>query len=289
MQRKTLLTFLLAMVFFNLSAQTNSLAPYCEPTYGMGASFDNYISNVTIGTLNNSSTKLNNMNNAFYNNLPALTLQKGVATLVSVSIMKTDAETNCVEVYIDLNGDNNFTKSEKVGGATYSDIFNAALPAISTHTFNITIPASATVSGNTRMRICHTDANPDMNMLPASTPHPCHNYNNPTTGDSGWEYGETEDYIVNVGGGFPNAVEDYTGGNISYSLYPNPTSGIINLQILENKGPVNVQVYNTIGNMVYETECPDKEINLSHLAAGVYYFKLDTKKQSAFIKKVVIQ
>lgn len=58
-----------------------------------------------------------------------------------------------------------------------------------------------------------------------------------------------------------------------YSLYPNPFSGVINL---EGNGMESVQAFNIMGEIIYQAELrADKtSIDLSNLPIGVYYIKI---------------
>jgi len=75
------------------------------------------------------------------------------------------------------------------------------------------------------------------------------------------------------------------------SLYPNPTNGNITLDagsgLLQNG---KVEIYNLLGDKVYETLFSDKSsqllIDLSNVSGGVYFLKLKTEKET-IVKKFV--
>jgi PKD repeat protein len=79
-----------------------------------------------------------------------------------------------------------------------------------------------------------------------------------------------------------------------YSVYPNPTSGELNVKV-ESATPssVTIRIYNLIGNEVYSSffdiskEELNKTINLKHLSDGVYFVKL-ASGDKVHVHKLVI-
>ena len=72
----------------------------------------------------------------------------------------------------------------------------------------------------------------------------------------------------------------------SARIYPNPTSGYINLS--QFPGELYFEVFNINGQRVFETEVDaSKEVDVSHLGKGVYIYKLRSKKGFATGKVVV--
>ena len=61
----------------------------------------------------------------------------------------------------------------------------------------------------------------------------------------------------------------------SVNVFPNPTSSRFTI---EGEGLSHVKVYNTVGQMIYETNCHGEsvDINLSHVDAGVYMVRVST-------------
>ncbi len=68
----------------------------------------------------------------------------------------------------------------------------------------------------------------------------------------------------------------------SISIYPNPTTGSVKLQL--DFELINVTLYNELGQLLLEQK--NSEIDLSHLNSGVYIIKGETKNGS-FQKKVI--
>lgn len=73
-------------------------------------------------------------------------------------------------------------------------------------------------------------------------------------------------------------------------LYPNPTSGKINIKL--DEGTDNIYVYNSLGCLVLSKKLSDKlllELDISHFLDGVYYVVIDYDKTSVRKKIVVDQ
>jgi hypothetical protein len=82
--------------------------------------------------------------------------------------------------------------------------------------------------------------------------------------------------------------------NSGLRIYPNPTSGKLNIQFPSGSNGISLRIYNTLGTTVFtETNINSdikftKTIDLSGLNAGVYFFKVDLKDGSV-IRKIVIE
>ncbi len=179
-----------AVVTSNGCSVNSNGAQMTVTTYCLSAASstsDEEITNVTIGTLNNSSTCASLTGSQgtatgtadFYSNfagsVPAPAIQAG--TIVPISVEVTECAGNPyshdVRVYVDLNHNGLFTDAGE-------ETIIWAYASSNTHiiTSNITIPTSA-LSGNTRMRVVCKES---------STNGPCI--------VSSW--GETEDYTLNI-------------------------------------------------------------------------------------------
>jgi PKD repeat protein len=115
-------------------------------------------------------------------------------------------------------------------------------------------------------------------------------------------------YFINKGGEsmqmitvtvqLPGTVTDLsnlTGENIHSSVFPNPSNGTFQLDLNGlNEGTVKLSVYNTVGQVVYETNATatngelSKSLNLNNLSSGVYFLKVNSGSAS-HTKKIVIK
>ena len=74
-----------------------------------------------------------------------------------------------------------------------------------------------------------------------------------------------------------------------FSIYPNPSNGIINIQSGNKIKSINI--YNMIGNLVTVRNISNTQstLNIEHLTNGVYFmefnFENGSLKNSKFIKK----
>ncbi|MEM9885384.1 MAG: GEVED domain-containing protein [Bacteroidota bacterium] len=148
--------------------------PYC---YSYSDGLLDYIDNVSLNTLDNASGL--NLGYANYTDL-STNLERGETYDITLSPASFQGLQNVYwRVWIDLNGDNDFTDSGELLLQT------ASLNNRST-TQSISIPSSARL-GNTRMRV-------SMSLSSGATP--C------STGG----FGEVEDYTVNIEGAAPTLV-----------------------------------------------------------------------------------
>jgi hypothetical protein len=92
----------------------------------------------------------------------------------------------------------------------------------------------------------------------------------------------------------PNVVKidaEYISDDI-ISVYPNPSSGIFNIQFNPNNvNKTNIEIYNLIGQKVYEKLYETKnveELNLSHLSKGTYIVKASTG-EDLFNTKIILE
>ncbi len=164
---------------------------YCDSN-GNSVS-DEYISNVSLGSINNSTGG----SSGGYGNYTSISTNLSKGTSNTITITPTWTGTTYSEAYsvwIDLNQDGDFSDS---GEQVWSKSASQDSPA----TGSFTIPNSAT-NGNTRMRV---------SMKYNGIPTPCESF----------QYGEVEDYTVNItgsGGGDPDP--DPSGCTTGISSFP---------------------------------------------------------------------
>ncbi len=81
--------------------------------------------------------------------------------------------------------------------------------------------------------------------------------------------------------------------DIAVIAFPNPTQGLLNLEIFNMYGRITIDVVNSIGQKVYteETVADDylrRELNLGHLRSGLYHVKVLYPGGSEVVKVVVL-
>lgn len=172
-----------------LCSLVNAQLQYCMPVFQYGAD-SNMISNVTFGSINNSSS-VQSGNAQIYEDFTSIStdLQTGNSYPISVKGPSSTFPSDVV-VFIDFNQNGNFDDS---GERFYIGRLEAANPA-NAFTINnsIVIPANATV-GSTRMRVLkNTNVEAYSNSAaPNSINSAC---------DSGLRAGQVEDYTVMISG-----------------------------------------------------------------------------------------
>lgn len=246
--------------------QTNWEECYCE-SIPMICEEGDVILNVTIGNLNHDSDCTAGGYSDYMSLTPVeLSANTSMPIAVTVGPSGDGWEFESVGVWIDYNHNGMFDESEYTYVGTGLD---------EVLTTDIAIPASA-LNGETRMRVV-VAASTAENF---STDFSC----GPISPDA--NYGEIEDYMVNITGG-TMSVSDLSLKAIS--LYPNPTTGIVNIATAGNN--INsITVYTITGRVVYSqnyTAGSDVySIDLQNTAAGVYIVKMDTETGSE-VKRIV--
>ena len=95
---------------------------------------------------------------------------------------------------------------------------------------------------------------------------------------------------------FPNvksfvATSSINENGIELSIYPNPSSGLFNIQFNSDEGDVELHVINILGNKVFSTSLNTKEQNnilldLSNYPQGIYNLTLKTTMEIKTYKLV---
>lgn len=180
-------------------AQTTNPAPYCDGAFDDANGFlvSDAIKNVSFGTLsNNSGGQYAAPHYVYYSNLAAPVLTAG--TTVPMSITFEVHGGSGYGVWIDFNRNNTFETNEKVAGSTANGWLTLGNNV--TVTPSIVIPATAQ-AGETRMRIRIVEDD-NYTATNGAAILPC---NTGTSSTAIMDWGETEDYKVNITGGSTSA------------------------------------------------------------------------------------
>lgn len=220
-----------------------------------------YISNVTLGTINNT-TACTNYGNYTTTSTNLTKGQSYTATVIPGAQGTAGSAYNGDEIaiYIDWNNDNDFVDAgERVGYVLVATGWS--------NQFTFTVPASATV-GNLRMRV-RISYQPDEGPI-----DPCG-----TTVD-----GEVEDYTVKVqNASSANLDENHLFAQVN--VYPNPTDEVLNIDLSSvTTEEVSVQLFDLTGKLLttVDNQAGKKlEINMSNLAKGIYQVVLKSASASS--------
>lgn len=89
-----------------------------------------------------------------------------------------------------------------------------------------------------------------------------------------------------------SSIPDTSGNQTMVSVYPNPSNGMITIQVT-NSGKVEISVINSTGQLVYDEHIAaklseNKQIDLTQQPKGIYFMKIKTDKE-IINKKIVVQ
>ena len=236
------------------------------PCTGSSATCDEFINNVNLNTINNTST----CSTGGYANYTTTTTTLAKGTQYSLTVIPgTPGQTNSaynddeIAAWIDFNNNNSFNDpGEQVGyvlvAAGWSNVFN------------FTVPTSAAL-GNVRMRV-------RISYSPDGAIDPC--------GQS--TYGEVEDYTINItasSGLTENPLE-------AISVYPNPTENELFVDMKNIDADVTrIEILDLSGKVLHIASANQGSIlkmNTSNLAQGMYQIRIISDQYAVtkrFVKK----
>nr|WP_314495472.1 zinc-dependent metalloprotease family protein [uncultured Chryseobacterium sp.] len=234
---------------------TLSTVVYCAQTSADPG--DEYISNVTLSNLNNTTGAATYTDYGTDVSKIVNLVANSTNNTVSVSKTWTDLTYNeGVAVWIDFNRNGTFETSEMVMNSAAS----AATPVTST----FTVPSTAVLNKTLKMRVALR-----YNSVPAAC--------------TSFTYGEVEDYnviVANVLG-----VNDVIGANHNIRIYPNPVSEILNVTNVSDKAAY--KIYSAAGQLIGNGNVNDGKINVSSLIKGAYVITIEEKGKDLFRSKFI--
>lgn len=212
-------TLLLTLMLTSITMFSNDVkAQYCTPSYFSSCSWYNtYINSFSTsgGSTNITNTNTGCNNSSSYVYFSSLTHTGAQGTTVSFTIGNNPSYGLIYAIYVDFNGDQDFTDP---GEQVYSSSIGAGSSASS----SFTIPVSATI-GTTRMRVISDYFGP---LSPCGTRY----------------YGECEDYNFAITAGCPATISAHpadvalcSGSNTSFSVTASGTTGV-QWQVSTNSG-----------------------------------------------------
>lgn len=89
-----------------------------------------------------------------------------------------------------------------------------------------------------------------------------------------------------TGDGYPDPTDVAEAASADFSIYPNPTTGEININ-LADADEANVQIINMVGQVVYNTEIESGDKINANLVKGTYIVKVKTANSVAQQKLIV--
>ncbi|WP_052732629.1 GEVED domain-containing protein [Hymenobacter terrenus] len=219
--------------------QPPTTATYCT-TRSSSQDYE-WIDLVNLGSINRTS----GADGGYYNGTATSTsIATGSSQTINFSAgFAGDIYTEYWKVYIDWNQNGVFTDAGEllVSGSTSS---------AATFGATFTVPTTAKL-GQTRLRLVMSD-------------------NSATTSCGSYDFGETEDYTVNITGAAATAalVDPATAGLLN--VYPNPATDRLNLELPLNTEVLKVSVRDVRGTLVSGCSYENGQLNVSGLASGLY-------------------
>jgi len=192
--------------------QNEAIDCYCQPIYTTGTSDGDFISNVSLGAINNTTE---GAGDPYYNYYSDMSTDIAPGETYTISITTGSYESfNGVAAWIDYNADGAFDEgTEKLGELT-------GLGAYTAGEITFTVPGDAVI-GNTRLRT--REVYNTIGILACNT----------------YTYGETEDYNVNI---------TPVMCNVPTGLYVDgvtATSAVIHWDLVEGIPQYKVALWNT--------------------------------------------
>ncbi|MDQ3016635.1 MAG: T9SS type A sorting domain-containing protein [Bacteroidota bacterium] len=80
---------------------------------------------------------------------------------------------------------------------------------------------------------------------------------------------------------------DDVSGSINVTVYPNPTSGLLEISCDDKK--IRIEIFTTVGQKVFSTSVYNTShvIDISSQSAGIYFLKLISDDHQETIKKII--
>ncbi len=275
MKKTVLLTSILLSFLFG-KAQITNPSPYCDGSFddNSGPPLPEWISKVTLGSLNNPTNQQAAPHYVYYNNLNAVVLTAGNSYTISFTF---DAFSDGYGAWIDFNHDNVFdTATEKIAMNAPMSPIGPGSVSINT---NFTVPLTA-VGGITRMRVRQVN-DQVYNLFNNYLILPC---NASSSATDVMNYGECEDYDVNIITTTNVLEANNAFPNISYAISSNTLS--INKEVNET---IHLNIFNAIGQLSASEILAGNRIDLdlSNYPQGIYFLQLITDKGATLTKKWV--
>lgn len=250
-----------AVIRNTVNASSNCLTACGPPTlyclsYGLNAS-NKYIKQVVIGSINNVS----GYNYGYGNYISKSTNLTAGATYTLTLTPGSNSSTKFWRAWIDYNGNEYFDEpGELVGQKSGTKVLS----------ISFTVPAGTALI-STRLRISMA-------------------YNAYAASCGTFASGETEDYTVVIQAAQgPESITSSNHFTNSRQLiaYPNPVANEITLRNTNQEYLGDVILYNAMGRRLFQKFVLETEtsINVSNLAAGIYFVSSDQRTMLKFIKQ----
>ena len=232
---------------------------YCASSGNASAS-DEYIGQVQLGAINNSS------GNEKYADFTAISTDLTISSSATITITPTWTSSVYSEgysVWIDYNKNGDFSDA---GEQVWTKTASQSTPVSG----SFTIPTSATL-GTTRMRVSLK-------------------YNGVPTSCETMQYGEVEDYSINIIDSTLGVEDEILN---AFKIYPNPVNNnLVKISLPNTIQKAAITISNALGQKVYISIVKDiykvQTINTNNFKTGIYFVTVNSDKGKA-TKKLIIR
>jgi hypothetical protein len=105
---------------------------------------------------------------------------------------------------------------------------------------------------------------------------------------SGTETGHDTTMLL-IGEGISNALVKAGADDASLVVSPNPSHGILNIESRENLEGASVEVIDAVGRAVAVSQIRDNSLDVSSLANGTYFLRIQAREGTVQLRRVVIE
>ena len=96
----------------------------------------------------------------------------------------------------------------------------------------------------------------------------------PIYSEVGFRFGQVTTYEIDYG---LFGLDDTAKIN-KLLIYPNPTKNILNIEVQNGITLKSISIYNVLGELVFQKENPEKQLDISNLNKGVLFAKIETNE-----------
>ena len=99
---------------------------------------------------------------------------------------------------------------------------------------------------------------------------------------------DTSAIYINILNRATTGIEQVSGGNNQVSVYPNPTNGVLNVELGLLNEKTEITIIDVLGNIVMQSIIYNLKsiIDISHLNKGIYFLRVETNEGTT-IKKII--
>ena len=86
-----------------------------------------------------------------------------------------------------------------------------------------------------------------------------------------------------------SSVNDFLLNHADFNVYPNPVSGVLNVDTPHSDGAFYLKVYNIIGRQVMNAKLENTSVNISNLTSGIYTYQIVQEGKATKARKLMVR